>query len=219
MSIGTQEQYQSAPWMKVAESYLGVKEIRGGENPVILKFYAEAGHAEIDEDEVAWCSAFANAMMYESGINGTKSLMAKSWLKWSGGVKTLTPKFGDIVVFNRGNNPALGHVAFFISWDDDYVTVIGGNQGAVGEVSVARLRRSAVAGFIHPHAVVEPIAQPTMPKMTMKDDPFITPDTVVKGSGAAAIVSSAMAANVTLGIIVLVGILGVCAYLYWKSKK
>lgn len=219
MSIGTEEQYQSAPWMKVAESYLGVKEIRGGENPVILKFYAEAGHEEIDEDEVAWCSAFANAVMYECGISGTKSLMAKSWLKWSGGVKTLVPKFGDIVVFNRGHNPALGHVAFFISWDDDYVTVIGGNQGAVGEVSVARLRRSAVAGFIHPHAIVEPTAQLTIPKMTLKDESLLTAENALKFAGGATVFSSAMAVNVTAGLILLTGFAVIGAYLYWKTKK
>ena len=217
MTIGTVEQFRSAPWMKVAESYLGVKEIRGGENPVILKFYAEAGHSEIDEDGGSWCSAFANAVMYESGINGTKSLMAKSWMKWAGGSRTLAPKFGDIVIFNRGNDPSLGHVAFFISWDNEYVTVIGGNQGSVGEVSVARLRRSAIAGFMHPTAVAEPIAQPSIPKMRMTEDSSLVSN-VTKGTAALAAGVSSLSANVTFGLFVLAITVGVLVYFHLKSK-
>lgn len=167
--LGTDAQYVDAPWMKVAESYLGTHEIRGGENPVILRFFAEAGHPEIKDDETAWCSAFANAIMYESGRRGTRNLMAKSWLRWIGGTRVSEPRFGDLAIFTNGNpSSPHGHVAFFVEWDDDTVTVLGGNQGRIGEVSVAKETRGRLVGFMRPNSesVEKEFFTPSIPSMT-----------------------------------------------------
>lgn len=166
MTLGNKQDYIDAPWMNIAESYLGTKEIAGEQNnPVIVKFFAEAGHAEIKDDETAWCSAFANAVMYEAGIAGTQNLMARSWLKWANGNPVSLPKFGDLAIFARGA-PAdgLGHVAFFIEADADTVTVLGGNQGN-GVVSVEKMSKAKLIGYVRPTNVPSPVPLP-LPDIT-----------------------------------------------------
>lgn len=133
--------------MESALRYLGTKEVSGGaSNPIIVNFFNKAGHPQIKDDSVAWCSAFVNAVMYDSGYKGTKSLMARSWLKW--GQTVISPRYGDVVIFSRGTDPAFGHVAFFEKWDDKWVYVIGGNQS--DSVSRARYPRERLLGFRRP---------------------------------------------------------------------
>jgi len=53
--------------------------------------------------------------------------MARSWLNV--GSPTKEPKVGDLAVFSRGSNPALGHVGFFEGYNPDgSIKVLGGNQ-------------------------------------------------------------------------------------------
>jgi len=209
--LGTSQQYALAPWMRVAEKYIGVKEIRGGENPVILKFFADAGHSEILNDETAWCSAYLNAIMIEAGYSGTKNLMAKSWLRWDDGLKVTEPRFGDIVILTNGNPKSPhGHVAFFLDWDEDTVTILGGNQGKLGEVSVTMMSRSRLVGFRRPKSI-QPgrmLPKPTraaIPEMSMTEKPNTSPEktgvigalsaglAVVMGNYEIALVVAAMA--------------------------
>lgn len=216
MSLGTPEQYEAAPWMKVAESYLGVREIRGGENPVILKFFAEAGHPEIREDEVAWCSAFANAVMFECGLSGTKNLMARSWLKWSGGTRVTEPQFGDIAVFSRGPLAnGLGHVNFFLGWDEDTVTGIGGNQG-LGEVDVSKVSRARLIGFIRPKYA--PVAKPVIPSMTDKD-PTNSKTATTTAVGAVATAGVAATGNFELALLIAAAGVSIVFLLWYIQSK
>jgi hypothetical protein len=65
-------------WLKNARELVGLKEIvESKHEPKVLEFFAEAGHPEIHSDEVAWCSAFANAMLRRAGYAGTGSSAAR----------------------------------------------------------------------------------------------------------------------------------------------
>jgi uncharacterized protein (TIGR02594 family) len=93
---------------------------------------------------VKWCAAFVNAVLATEGLHGTGKLNAKSFLGW--GQETNDPKPGDIVVLNRGRNPAEGHVGFFAGFDaKGNVKVTGGNQG--DEVSTDTFSKKDVVGF------------------------------------------------------------------------
>src|SRR5262245_47545073 len=70
------------PWLVLARGELGTKEAPGeANNPVVLRYYADAGHPEINSESIAWCPAFTGAMLERSGYPGSKSLMARSYLQ------------------------------------------------------------------------------------------------------------------------------------------
>ena len=111
-------------WMKVVHGELGVKEVPGsGDNPRIVEYHAET-ELHASKDAIAWCSSFANWVMKQVGIKGTRSAAALSWRSW--GTKLSQPKYGCIVVFDHGGGH--GHVTFFEKWDGSYLVCTGGNQ-------------------------------------------------------------------------------------------
>lgn len=107
-----------------------VKEIPGkSHNPRILKYFDEIGHEWVDDDETAWCSAFANWVCMMAGARRSHELNARSWLKYDVGFETSSPVLGDIVVLWRDQKDSWkGHVGFYIREDDNYIYVLGGNQ-------------------------------------------------------------------------------------------
>ena len=78
----------------------------------------------VDPSRTPWCAAFVNAMLNRSGIEGTRSNHARSFLSY--GVPTKTPRKGDIVVLGRHVGFYEGHVT---RNGRTYVAVLGGNQG------------------------------------------------------------------------------------------
>lgn len=122
--------------INIAFSQYGIKEIKGlKDNPEIIKYFDEIGFdGKKLKDETAWCSAFANWVCEKSGVESSKKLNARSWLKV--GVETEQPELGDIVVFWRESKESWkGHVAFFIRETNDFVYVLGGNQNNQVKVS------------------------------------------------------------------------------------
>lgn len=81
---------------------------------------------------------------YSSIKLGTRSAAARSWVGF--GVKTKTPKEGDMVVFSRGNNGWSGHIAWFISRGVYSVTHLGGNQS--NTVNISSTSRARVLAYI-----------------------------------------------------------------------
>jgi len=118
-----------------ALSQYGVKEIVGGQhNEAILNYFKEIGHSWVKDDETAWCSAFANWACKMEGYQNSGALNARSWLHI--GNRTEHPQVGDIVVFWRGNKDGWqGHVGFYINETEDYINVLGGNQGNKVQIS------------------------------------------------------------------------------------
>lgn len=137
------KQESKLPPIVLAIQDLGIKEVRGGENPKIVQYSKDVGHSWVKEDEVAWCAAFVGSCLERAGIRSTRLLNARSYLNWN--QPTSTPKTGDIAVFSRGSNPAEGHVAFFLRDEGDKVIVLGGNQS--DSVSVQGYPRSSLLGF------------------------------------------------------------------------
>lgn len=99
----------------------------------LAKFLHKYGF-QINPEKTAWCAAFINACEREAGNRGTNSLAAQSFLKYGDPVKEEDIQPGDIVIFSRGVHSWQGHVGYFESWSDDYVSgsaglrVLGGNQ-------------------------------------------------------------------------------------------
>jgi uncharacterized protein (TIGR02594 family) len=124
-----------------------VKEIPGEkDHPLIRWWLSRCGFGLDVHDEIAWCSAFVNGMCWPfESIPMTHSAAARSWLRvgQSVPVELAAPGF-DVCVFKRGPEPqpgpdviaAPGHVAFFQSFADQLVQVIGGNQ--CDAVTIAR---------------------------------------------------------------------------------
>lgn len=137
-------------WLAAARREIGVKEVRGGECKRILEYHG-CTSLRATEDEVAWCSAFANWATKQAGIAGTNSAAARSWLSWGQPLKA--PRLGCIVVFWRGEpTSAQGHVALYLGDDGpDRIRVIGGNQGDA--VSVASYPRERVLAYRWPVGV------------------------------------------------------------------
>ncbi len=144
-------------WMDSAWPEIGQREIDGAnDNPRILKFYREVGHPDVAHDEVAWCAAFVGACLERGGIASTRSLMARSYLGWGRALAKGQP--GAIAVFSRGDDPAAGHVAFYLDADAARVFVLGGNQGDA--VSVTAIGRDRLLGLRWPTEVPMPGAAP-----------------------------------------------------------
>lgn len=135
-------------WLKLARKEIGVKEVPGpGNNPVILKYYADAGHPEINADSVHWCAALTGACLERSGVPSSKSLMARSYMQW--GKPVAKPFPGCIAVFSRGDpRSASGHVGFYVGENEKGILVLGGNQS--DSVSIAVQDRNRLLGYRMP---------------------------------------------------------------------
>ncbi len=105
------------------------------------------------DDSVPWCSAFVNYVAWLLGLNRTRSLRARSWLR----EKIVTwedAKVGfDLVVLKRGHGmqpgpdviDAPGHVGFFAGWLKNHVKVLGGNQK--DSVNIATYSKKRILGI------------------------------------------------------------------------
>lgn len=150
------------PWLKVAESYIGVKEIKGvNHHPAIVRMWKWIKRGGIKNDEVPWCSAFVGACLEQVDIRSSRFESARSYLKW--GKRLLTPAVGCIVVFKRGSWQ--GHVGFVIGQDDKgRLLVLGGNQN--DEVNVRAFDRQRVLDYRWPKMLetTELAMLPVVPK-------------------------------------------------------
>jgi uncharacterized protein (TIGR02594 family) len=135
-------------WLALARDELGTKEAPGAaNNPTVLRYYADAGHPEINADSVAWCAAAVGSWLERSGYPCSKQLNARSYLTWGKAVNKPYP--GCIAVFSRGDVRSWeGHVGFYIGEDEKGIQVLGGNQGDA--VSVAYQPRSRLLGYREP---------------------------------------------------------------------
>ena len=98
-------------------------------NPKITEVYKAVdglGNPEmIDDSTTPWCSCFVNWCLQKAGGKGTRSAMARSWLRWG---RKSEGKPGDVAVYRRGTNAYSGHVCFLVKKGIVYDEVIGGNQ-------------------------------------------------------------------------------------------
>lgn len=139
-------------WLCIAQADVGrVKEISGpAAHPRILEAQALTRYCEPQGDETPWCSAIMCLWMHQAGYTHTASAAARSWEHWSKALPEL--RRGAVVVLWRGDpDSSSGHVGLALSWDEDNVTLVGGNQG--NEVSSKVYPRSRIVSIRWPTEV------------------------------------------------------------------
>ena len=165
-SFNGSEDAATAPITRAA-AYLGINENTGRETLKAL-FSKTIGEA-VDPANTAWCAAFVNAVLRETGYQGTQSKLARSFLAY--GQTPETPSQGDIVVLKRGNSQIYGHVGFFAGTEkrngETYIKVLGGNQG--GKVSIDSFPASQVLGVRRPFKLQQAMTMPGMEGTTFSE--------------------------------------------------
>lgn len=134
----------------LAQRYIGIEEVGGKvDNPAIMAMLKLDARWP-SNDEVPWCSAFANYIAWLCRQPRSKSLLARSWLNVGVGISLDQAEPGDIIVIKRGkgdqpgpeNTTAPGHVGFYAGSSDGLIEILGGNQSDTVKISrypVARL--------------------------------------------------------------------------------
>ena len=144
---GTDDRVNVSPSVLVetAKRILGADE--KAQNSMITQFLADGG-VNLDPSETAWCAGFMNSVLAQNGIDGTKSLQARSFLKW--GEPVASPQEGDVVVISRGLRDGWqGHVGIFQGFDaKGNIRILGGNQG--NSVSIASYPADRLLGYRRP---------------------------------------------------------------------
>ncbi len=164
-----------AAWYVVAKAEIGVTEKKGRprNNLRILQYHQSttlSGRAA-REDETPWCSSFVNWCMDRVGIKGTRSAMARSWLKW--GTSIQEPREGCIVVFSRPKGgPSAGHVGFYVGRSAEKIRVLGGNQS--NSVSITSYSKQRVLGYRWPKTQPDP-SKPVTSAPSTKAEPDTKP--------------------------------------------
>jgi uncharacterized protein (TIGR02594 family) len=128
-NLGTDEETNMPTAYELARKEIGTFEWADGSNPKVIQYFADAGHPEVVDDDVAWCAAFVGAMMQRAGSPKTGKLNARSYQNWGEEVPLSAAKEGDVVIFWRGSPDSWkGHVGFFVRREGDQLIVLGGNQ-------------------------------------------------------------------------------------------
>lgn len=113
------------PWLYVAAQELGVSEVLGKRhNPRILEYH-KATSLGAEEDEVPWCSSFANWCLNRAGYKGTNSAAARSFDTY--GLALTKPRLGAIVTLPTKTG-SRRHVAFVAGFHGRFLFHLGGNQ-------------------------------------------------------------------------------------------
>ncbi|MEZ7197924.1 TIGR02594 family protein [Pseudodesulfovibrio karagichevae] len=137
----------------MAQRFVGVREVPGSQsNPAVLAML-KLDDDWPEDDDVPWCSAFANYVTWLLRLPRSKSLMARSWLKVGRAVNEEAEVGFDMVILKRGGGSqpgpevtdATGHVGFYAGMENGKVLVLGGNQG--DEVNITAYPRSRVLGI------------------------------------------------------------------------
>jgi len=105
----------------IAQRFVGIKEVGGSvDNPQIMAML-NLDMSWPENDEVPWCSAFANYVCWLLRLPRSKNLRARSWLEVGKGIPLDMAEAGDIIVLKRGKGEqpgpevlkAPGHVGFY----------------------------------------------------------------------------------------------------------
>jgi uncharacterized protein (TIGR02594 family) len=136
----------------LARRFKGIKEIKGPEHSAQILAILQRAASWVKRDEVAWCSAFVNYIMWLMDLPQTNHLRARSWLRVGEDIPIEYAHRGwDVVILTRAGatmDPtvinASGHVGFYVRHDDNWIWVLGGNQS--DSVNIRRLSRSRLLG-------------------------------------------------------------------------
>jgi len=215
-------------WMKVAVFYENkkVREIRGGENPDIIRFFKEIQKPEFNEDEIPWCAAFVGACLFEANYGHNKSALAAHFGIWDGAdqiwsAKGPEPKsnvqYGDIMVMTRNGG---GHVCFFIK-DNGNGTfkALGGNQN--DEVNYSNMSWARTTYGMRPNGTGTPKIRPNDPPGTIGREEIpghVPPGITEIGVGIGGGIAAFSTADLLTGIVVLFIVAGIIWYI-WRKRQ
>lgn len=121
-------------WMKRAISALGLDE---AQNKADIKAMLAVVHEEAqDPAEYPWCACFVSWVLSPKSADGLPAapMRAASWLGW--GKAVTQPCYGAVLLLRNRADTSQHHLAFVVGEVTDGWVVLGGNQGAPGEVSV-----------------------------------------------------------------------------------
>ena len=136
----------------LAQRFTSIEEVGGNvDNPQIMAMLKLDARWP-SNDEVPWCSAFANYICWLARLPRSKDLRARSWLNIGRGIPLDQAEAGDIVVIKRGKGEqpgpevidAPGHVGFYAGMFSGFIEILGGNQGDT--VKVSRYPRDRLLG-------------------------------------------------------------------------
>jgi uncharacterized protein (TIGR02594 family) len=185
----------------MASPYQSLASLNGtslGDNGDMIRKYLRDGGVGLNPSEKAWCAAVVNSSLAQSGLKGTGSDMARSFMKWGQG--TDNPNVGDIAVFSRGDPKGpFGHVGFFQGYDDEgNVKVLGGNQNK--GVNVSTFPKDRLLGFrsVNATADASPVAPPEGGLLSSKFDAAPSP-VGFTAPGGLLTPAVAMPANIDMG--------------------
>lgn len=146
---GEMPQKIDTPWLPIAQ--LEMHSVGGATGQIDNSRIAEYHRTttlRTSSAETPWCSSFVNWCIEQSGIAGTKSALARSWLNWGTGLDQ--PTKGCVVVLRRGDDSSKGHVGFFWAKQNKQVLILGGNQD--GSVTIKTYPQEDVLGYRWPSA-------------------------------------------------------------------
>ena len=125
-------------WLKLAETYTGLTEIRGPKHNLKILGWLDKLGAWWRDDETPWCGVFVAHCMQDVGLPyPTFYMRAKAWADYGSLLRRDRLAPGAILVFDRAGG---GHVGFYVGEDAGHYFVLGGNQG--NAVSVMKLGKS-----------------------------------------------------------------------------
>ena len=163
--------------LEVAKAWLGYDEANPEQAQALSAFFTKAGISDpstggaLDPNKTAWCAAWLNGVLFESGIEGSGSPVAKSFLDVGESVGNGDVQVGDIIVLDRPATNATwdGHVGIVSSINPDGTyQVLGGNQnnsvsistyGANNVVGLRRVTKPAVEQELNAPNVMQAIAK------------------------------------------------------------
>jgi uncharacterized protein (TIGR02594 family) len=158
--------------VQFAQTMLGKRE---QPDRAALQDYLTTGGQNLDPATTAWCAAFVNSALAQSGQRTTGSNLARSFQNW-GVPFSGDPQPGDIAIFSRGDpQSGQGHVGFYQGTDPKTGTInlLGGNQGRQGEVSIAGYNPGQLLGYrrARPANMPENVGGgPTVPQLPLPPD-------------------------------------------------
>jgi uncharacterized protein (TIGR02594 family) len=143
-------EFQIPYWITIALTYMGTTEIPGpGSNSLIDEFLEHVGMPS--DDDIAWCSAFANHCVIKAGVTGTGKPNAKSFANDPNFIKLDKWMLGCIGVYDRGTEAWMGHVGFPLDTKGKWDRLLGGNQS--NRVGINNYDNGKLVGYYWPKGV------------------------------------------------------------------
>lgn len=135
------------PWMQIAIMEVGVREWAGAaDNPRILEYLQSCGiGGSLLHDETAWCAAFVNWCVKQSGYQPRGSAKVSDWWGWG---RPVQPTYGAICILQSlvVDQASSGHIGFLHAIDGNNVWLLSGNsqnQVRISAYPVSKLHPNA----------------------------------------------------------------------------